>query len=152
MFLCVINTNDYSQAIKSVEGGSELFLNFVWSSRLLSMAALEMVLQIENPPLPYMVRIRQAARPSGPPGRSDFKSMLLTFLSGSGIPNEDLFNEVKHTFNSLIDLSQISSPFFRPRMFVWAATGSPFIGSDQQDIAVSTDTICIAGSRLIGKL
>ncbi len=54
-----------------------------------------------------------------------FRSLIEKFVSGSGVPCEDLFSEVKHVFDSIIDLSKILTPGFRARMLVWATTGVP---------------------------
>jgi hypothetical protein len=66
-----------------------------------------------------------------------FKTMFHDFLADQGIPCPELFAAVTSSFNSIIDLSQISSPAFHSQMFVWAATGSPLLDAAAQPISVS---------------
>ncbi len=120
----------YIQAIKSLEGGSEPYLSSVWASRTISAESLVGVVTVGSPPEAFRNRLSRAAHPNGPSGRSCFRSLIEKFVSGSGVPCEDLFSEVKHVFDSIIDLSKISTPGFRARMLVWATTGSPFVDID----------------------
>lgn len=101
------------------------------------MDTLAPILTVVGPTQATRTRLSQAARPHGPPGRMDFRYILSTFLSGAGVPCEALFAEAEHAFDSMVDLTRISSPDFRARLFVWATTGSPFIGPDPLEIAVS---------------
>ncbi len=84
----------------------------------------------------FLNRLSRAVRPLGPQGHTGYRTLLEDFLSGSGILSEVLYSEVEHTFNAITDLAGISTPEFRPKMFVWATTGSPFIGADPQPIVV----------------
>lgn len=66
----------------------------------------------------------------GDPARSfgiTYESLIVEFLLGLGIPSEDEFREKQGSFSSIIDLSRAGSSEFRPQMFAWAASGSPFV-------------------------
>jgi hypothetical protein len=65
-----------------------------------------------------------------------FESMFYDFLTDQGIPCPGIFAAVTPSFNTVIDLSQIDSPAFRSRMFVWAATGSPLLDAAALPISV----------------
>lgn len=63
--------------------------------------------------------------------------LLRTFFEGSGIPFPELFEEIKTTFDTVINLSEIDSSGFRSKVFTWASTGSHCIGSQDETIKVS---------------
>ena len=66
------------------------------------------------------------------------QSLVEEFLQGSGIPCPEKFNELRGSFNTLIDLDKINTLGFRAKVFTWADTGSPTISPDDtRKIAVS---------------
>jgi hypothetical protein len=64
-------------------------------------------------------------------------SLITNFLQGSGIPCPTLFAEVQDGFSSLVSLDKIDTKSFRPRMFLWAATGSPTVDPNLEIVLVS---------------
>ena len=97
------------QAVRSVAGGSEAFLTTTWTSYISSFDAFE-----------GHIQFLQACNTT-----VNFGLHLTNFLKGSGIPCPHLFDEARPYFSPLIDLSKVEDIGFRPRVFCWAATGSP---------------------------
>lgn len=58
----------------------------------------------------------------------------MNFLQGSGAPCPALFESLKEGFSSLIDFDKVDDPSFRPRVFLWAATGCPTIDPTSSDV------------------
>ena len=54
-----------------------------------------------------------------------FRSLLISFFQGSGIPCPTMFANICDGFSSLVDLDLINTPAVRCRAFLSAATGSP---------------------------
>lgn len=67
-----------------------------------------------------------------------FESLLVRFLKGKGIPCPRLFANATEHFDNIVELDRIEDENFRPRMFCWAASGSPQREPDSTPIAVST--------------
>ncbi|EIN10150.1 hypothetical protein PUNSTDRAFT_63951, partial [Punctularia strigosozonata HHB-11173 SS5] len=109
--------------ITSLQGGSETFLNLVWTSHISSFSAINGLIRITDP-APQLVAQLQAASQDR---TMLFSSLVRSFLSGSGIPCPGKFEEVRGQIGSIIDLSKIDDAGFRSQHFVWAATGSPFL-------------------------
>lgn len=105
----------------------------MYSSRITDFSCLLPVLEIAEPPARALEEIALAL---SQPDLS-ISSLFCTFFEGSGVPFPLLFDEIKHTFDPIIDLSQIDSPGFRAKIFAWATTGSPCIGSRDEKIHVS---------------
>lgn len=79
-------------------------------------------------------------------GSVTFKHLIDAFLKGSGIPCPTLFANARNHFNaSMLDLSEakLEETSFRPRIFCWAATGSPSIEINGPGISVSVITSII---------
>jgi hypothetical protein len=78
--LCIRLT--VGQFIKSLDGGSERFLNIVWTSHISSFANLEPHLRIQLAPVTFRNQLQTAI----PDGQTTFESLLTLFLKGTGIP------------------------------------------------------------------
>ena len=111
------------------EGGGEAFINLLWTSAISSYSSIEEYLIILRP-LPLFAHELQNAAGIN----TTFRSLIVTFLQGSGIPCPILFAEVSDSFTSLVNLDSIDTPAFRSRVLSWAATGSPTI--DPQGLEV----------------
>ena len=55
-------------------------------------------------------------------------------FQGSGAPCPALFESLKEGFSSLIDFGKVDDPSFRPRIFLWAATGCPTIDPTSSEL------------------
>jgi hypothetical protein len=100
----------------------------MWTSSIKGYDSIEPYLSVNPPSLSFSQTMATA-------GRNDVTILqrLKRFLQGSGLPCPDLFEAVRGSFSSIIDLSQASTPAFRARMFAWAITGSPFIDPSADD-------------------
>nr|GAT42414.1 predicted protein [Mycena chlorophos] len=58
-----------------------------------------------------------------------FYSIFDSFLRAVGAPCPTRFAELTGAFHPSVDLDLINTPAFRPRVFVWALTGNPFINT-----------------------
>ena len=79
----------------------------------------------------------QTALYSADEDRLSFADRFVQFLKGTGFPCPDRFQDIRGRFGNRFDFSQADSPAFRPRMFLWAATGAPFINPNDGRIEVS---------------
>lgn len=64
------------------------------------------------------------------------QSLIREFFQGSGIPCPALFAEIQESFSPLISVDKADAKSFRSQMFLWAATGSPTINPDLENILV----------------
>ncbi|KAH9950526.1 hypothetical protein B0H21DRAFT_686429, partial [Amylocystis lapponica] len=130
------NGFDFLQVPKSFAGGSEVFFSMIWTSYISDFASLESYLHFDSHTSLMQDNLQLELRQDL--GDSDFTlaSLVVDFLKQTGIPLPDAFASVRETFNSIIDLSQIDSPSFRPRMFAWAVSGVPFLDTNFQSIEV----------------
>ncbi|KAJ3507940.1 hypothetical protein NMY22_g16775 [Coprinellus aureogranulatus] len=120
----------FPQLVRSFEGGSDQFLSLTWSTSV-RYDSLAQMITFDTGSYPEMLGTLQLADPS-----YTFNGLFLEFLQGTGVPCPGLFDEVKASFSPLVDLSGISSADFRSRMFVWAATGHPFLDNEDRDVHV----------------
>lgn len=90
-------------------------------------------MDIKEPPRQILEEISQILERPG----FTVSGMLRTFFEGTGAPIPSMFDEVKGTFDEIVDLSEINLLSFRSRAFAWASTGSPCIGSQGEKIEVS---------------
>jgi hypothetical protein len=121
--ICRIHSLNYSQVIKSWDGGSENFFSLLWTSHISSYANLADHLTFVEPSPALCDQLRRARRASNDTFTS-FASLLIDFLKGSGIPCPGRFEEAKGHFNKIVDLRQTDAEGFRAKMFCWATTGS----------------------------
>ncbi|KAH9918518.1 hypothetical protein B0H21DRAFT_827558 [Amylocystis lapponica] len=130
------NGFDFLQVPKSFAGGSEVFFSMIWTSYISDFASLESYLHFDSHTSLMQEDLQLELRQDL--GDSDFTlaSLVIDFLKQTGIPLPDAFASVRETFNSIIDLSQIDSPSFCPRMFTWAVSGVPFLDTNFQSIEV----------------
>ncbi|KAK6996211.1 hypothetical protein R3P38DRAFT_3628723 [Favolaschia claudopus] len=131
------NGFSFGKFARSFPGGTEFFLAHHWTSYISDFASLEPHMLI-TAPSPSALVSQFGAR--GVAFDLEFEILLTQFLRESGNPcDPQVFEDAKPHFHPdvLNQLSNIDSPSFRPRMFSWAATGSPFLGPD----AANTDPI-----------
>ena len=122
--------NIYPQVPKAFNGGSEAFLSVLWTSAVCNYESLAPQLHCSRPP-PHFARELAAALPGNIHSIPD---LIATFLQGSGAPCPALFESLKEGFSSLIDFDKVDDPSFRPRIFLWAATGCPTIDPTSSDL------------------
>lgn len=117
------------QVLSRVGDGPEAWFSHVWASRLLSFDSSEHQIRISGPSDTHLTSFNDALRQSQAGNTEDIspKSLIVDYLKGHGVPCPSLFDEVKHTFSTLVDLEQVDLPAFRVRMFAWAATGAPMV-------------------------
>jgi hypothetical protein len=120
------------QVLKAFEGGPETFLSLSGVSHITGYESVHDRIEVQSGNQHH----HQLAIQSALGSPFSFELMFSDFLSGQGIPCPEDFASISSSFNSVIDLSQIDSPAFRSRMFVWAATGSPLLDAVAQPISV----------------
>jgi hypothetical protein len=137
IILAYFLTMDHVKVVKSWPGGSEKLFNEIWSSHISSYIGLAAHMNI-HPTSPAWQSQLDAALADGTGQRVTFSSLLTDYLQGSGIPIPDLFADVVHHFNPIIDLRNVTDEGFRSRMFCWATTGSCDRALDASPIMVSS--------------
>ena len=128
------------QVLKAFEGGPEAFLSLNGVSYITGYESVHDRIEVQSGTQHH----HQLAIQSALGSPFSFESMLHDFLTEQGIPCPGIFATVAPSFNSVIDLSQLDSPAFRCRMFVWAATGSPLLDAAAQPISVSLSAFTCA--------
>lgn len=125
------------QVLRSCDIGSDGLLSLIWTTVLHNaddLCGSLVVRELDVAASVHMFREHVA-------GTSDsgatMETLLTDFLRGSGISFSSGFDEVRGSFDALVDLSRIDSSAFRPRMFSWAATGSPSLDLQSSPINVS---------------
>ncbi|THV05850.1 hypothetical protein K435DRAFT_849595 [Dendrothele bispora CBS 962.96] len=119
---------DLVKAIRTFASGTSGYLSVLSTSHVKSSDNLGAFIHIAEP-FSYMSRdlsdmLSQTFR---------FVDLWKEFLSGTGIPVPTLWEEVKGSFHTMINLDSIDQPYFRPQMFLWSVTGSPRLRSDLAD-------------------
>ncbi|EPQ49961.1 hypothetical protein GLOTRDRAFT_123678 [Gloeophyllum trabeum ATCC 11539] len=115
------------------EGGSEAFIDIVYSSRIASSSTLQDRLTILPPFHGFTDELSALCG-------YEISDILTHFLSGIGVPCPERFEVAKAHFNPIVDLRNLASPTFRPRAFCWAATGSPTLDTNGSKIKISVVT------------
>jgi hypothetical protein len=124
----------YLQVPKAFNGGSEVFLSLLWTSAVCNYESLASQLHCSQPPLSFTRELAAAL----PGVTHSIPDLIASFLQGSGAPCPALFKSLKEGFSSLIDFDKLDDPSFRPRIFLWAATGCPTIDPTSSDLI----TVC----------
>lgn len=135
---CHYATRSYrtvSQVAKSFTGGSEAFLSVTNSSYIRDASSLESHLRFD-PHCAIYEHVRTEIQEALETQDITPSSLFIRFINGKGVPNPEAWAPIKHTFDSVIDLSKIDSPNFRARMFAWASSGVPFLDTNLQAIDV----------------
>ncbi|KAF8164427.1 hypothetical protein BJ912DRAFT_863835, partial [Pholiota molesta] len=117
-----------------IEGGSESFLNMVWTSHIKSFEDIAPHLRFPSCSRHVLLQLSVALSSHGD---VTFEKLLYKFLEGTGIPCPKLFENARNHFTSIVDLSKIDDAGFRSRVFYWAATGSPSIEINGSGISIS---------------
>ncbi|EDR07311.1 uncharacterized protein LACBIDRAFT_299099 [Laccaria bicolor S238N-H82] len=117
---------------KSFNGGSETFFSLLWTSQVKSYECIRACI-----PNIATSQAIQTALYNADEDRLSFADCIVRFLKGTGLPCPDRFQDIKGRFGNRFDFSQVDSPAFRPRMFLWAATGAPFIDPNDGEIEIA---------------
>ncbi len=121
--------------MESFEGGSEAFLNVVWSTRILDGDSFANNLSFLPIPRALQAQLNQAL---GSDVDFDLKVLFKSFLQATGVPSPQLWpsdSVLQQHFSDLIPLRAINTLSFRSKMLCWAATGSTSL-HDGQSIQV----------------
>ncbi|KAJ6600311.1 hypothetical protein DFH09DRAFT_1302798 [Mycena vulgaris] len=115
----------FSKYARSYPGGTEFFLAHAWTSHITDFNSID-------PHISVMVPSNTRCTPHFGvlPTDLDAQGLFIRFLQGSGNPcSEDRLEGAKPHFSVDVieELANIDKPFFRPKLFCWAATGSPFL-------------------------
>ncbi|KAJ7145453.1 hypothetical protein C8R46DRAFT_1045410 [Mycena filopes] len=129
------NGFSFSKLARSYPGGTEFYLAQAWTSFIADADALDPFLLVTAPAQSKLgTHFGTAANHLEP------ETLFTGFLRRIGNPCDPaVFENAKLHFHpdAIAQLPNIDSPSFRPRMFCWAATGSPFLQPDDEQ----TDTI-----------
>ncbi|KAJ6475946.1 hypothetical protein C8R47DRAFT_661854 [Mycena vitilis] len=132
------NGFSFTEFVQSYPGGTEFFLAHAWTSHITDYHSIEPLLVISRPARPPILR---QFGPSAP--ELDTEGLFMDFLRRVGNPCPRLLEGGKPFFvpAAIAELPNINKVSFRPRMFCWATTGSPFLEADPA--SDSTDPILI---------
>ncbi|KAF8222466.1 hypothetical protein L208DRAFT_1322580, partial [Tricholoma matsutake] len=111
--------------VNSLEGGLEFLFSALWMSNITCYKDLEPYLAVNTADTEVAEHFSSIC-PS-----MTFDSIITSFLSGSGIPCPNSFKEVQGQFSTLVDLSTIGEPCFRPKLLTWASTGSSSVNVNE---------------------
>ncbi|KAJ6562080.1 hypothetical protein B0H19DRAFT_1068763 [Mycena capillaripes] len=116
-----------SQLARSYPGGVDFYLAHAWTSQIVDFYSVERLLVISEPDRPSLIRDFGLDAPV-----LDAEGRFLDFLKRTGNPCPALLEDGKSHFDPAVidELPNIDLPSFRPRMFCWATTGSPFLDPD----------------------
>ncbi|KAF7372404.1 hypothetical protein MVEN_00101500 [Mycena venus] len=113
---------------RSYPGGTEFYIANSWTSHISDYRSLEPLLIISQPDPHDLLST------FGPPipMALDAEALFTNFLQRVGTPCPALLEAAKPHFDAAVlhELLNINLPSFRPRMFCWATTGSPFLEPD----------------------
>ncbi|KAJ7451515.1 hypothetical protein B0H11DRAFT_1821870 [Mycena galericulata] len=111
----------------SFPGGTEFYIAHAWTSYISDYHSIEPQLVIIEPTSAELIPHFGTPAPS-----IRAEDIFNSFLKRVGNPCPALLESAKPYFSLAIidELSNIDSPSFRPQMFCWAATGSPFLEAD----------------------
>lgn len=123
------------QGIRNFQGGPETFMSLVSTSYI---SSADVLLPHVEFVAPTNANVHVAAlRAHTGDITLTFEMLVERFFRGTGTPCPLRFAGARGGFHPIIDLSRIDDPGFRSQMFVWAATGSPFIDPTEGGIHVS---------------
>ncbi|KAJ7631607.1 hypothetical protein DFH06DRAFT_1438745 [Mycena polygramma] len=122
------NGFSFGKLARSYPGGTEFYIAHTWTAYISDFASLEPHLAVSVPSAanlgPHFGTTANALDP---------EELFYGFLRRSGNPcTAAAFEDAKPHFHPdvIARLSEVDSVSFRPRMFCWASTGSPFIEPD----------------------
>ncbi|KAF8057836.1 hypothetical protein FPV67DRAFT_1429869 [Lyophyllum atratum] len=119
------------QVPRQFEGGSEAFFSVVWTSHISDFASLSPHLSWGRTPSEFTSALALVTDDN-----LSLQSIIGAFFQGSGLPSPTRFAEIKESFSPAIDLTKLDTQGFRPRMFAWAATGSPSLDPASDMISI----------------
>ncbi|KAJ7323309.1 hypothetical protein DFH08DRAFT_711904, partial [Mycena albidolilacea] len=117
----------FSFFARSYPGGTEFYIANSWTSHISDYRSLEPLLIVSQPDP------RELLSTFGRPVPTlDAEVLFTNFLQRVGTPCSALLEAAKPHFDAAVlhELPNINLPSFRPRMFCWATTGSPFLEPD----------------------
>ncbi|KAJ7477496.1 hypothetical protein FB451DRAFT_1173045 [Mycena latifolia] len=121
------NGFSFGKFARSYPGGTEFYLAHAWTSHISDFNSIEPYLHVLTP------SASRRLQHFGPNANDlDPAALFTTFLQCRGIPCAGLLENGKAHFSdaAIQELDNINLPSFRPRMFCWAATGTPFLEPD----------------------
>jgi len=113
---------------RSYPGGTEFYIANAWTSHISDFSSIEPHLLL-TVPSPTRILSQFGMRAT----ELDPEALFAAFFGRTGVPCPAELENGKQHFNPVVlgELSNVDSIAFRPRMFCWAATGSPFLDCDQ---------------------
>ncbi|KAJ6589567.1 hypothetical protein B0H19DRAFT_922638, partial [Mycena capillaripes] len=117
----------FSFLARSYPGGIDFYLAHAWTSQIVDFHSVERLLLISEPDRPNLIRNFGMDVPD-----LDAERLFLDLLKRTGNPCPALLEDGKSHFDPAVidELPNIDLPSFRPRMFCWATTGTPFLDPD----------------------
>ncbi|KAJ7092068.1 hypothetical protein B0H15DRAFT_948250 [Mycena belliarum] len=128
-------------AIKRFEGGSETFLSSTATSFISDGETLIASLDFLTPSAHILSPWTSLLRDHTGEVDLTFEQVFHNFLKGRGIPCPTQFELSRGSFTRLVDLTHIDSPGFRGQVVAWAATGTPFLASDDRITVAPVSTL-----------
>ena len=131
--------------MRALEGGSDALVEVVYASRILNANSIarHLGLQLRSARTDELTAF---ATSIGFDGAHPFlKSLLVDFLSITGIPCPELFSTVLSDFCQSRSLHEedFAMPATRCRLFVWAITGVPYLPADEGHMLVRIFLPCM---------
>ncbi|KAF8153546.1 hypothetical protein K438DRAFT_1987679 [Mycena galopus ATCC 62051] len=119
----------FSFLAHSYPGGIDFYLSHAWTGQIVDFLSVERLMVISEPSQEQLVREFGVIATT-----LDAQGLFLDFLKGTGTPCPLLLEEGKSHFDAAVidELLNIDLVSFRPRMFCWATTGSPFLDPDPE--------------------
>ncbi|KAJ7587019.1 hypothetical protein C8J56DRAFT_890932 [Mycena floridula] len=127
-----------TDAIKAYPGGSSAYLGLVSSSHITSYNDIKDIITVQLSNDTNWATVTSTLDVADALG--SFGDLFKEFLQGSGVPVPALWGDAKNHISDFINLADINKDFFRPRMFAWAATGTPEL---KRELVCGRDTIDI---------
>ncbi|KAF8203454.1 hypothetical protein K438DRAFT_1964935 [Mycena galopus ATCC 62051] len=120
---------DSLQLAHSYPGGIDFYLSHAWTGQIVDFLSVDRLMVISEPSQEQLVREFGVIATA-----LDAQGLFLDFLKGTGTPCPLLLEEGKSHFDAAVidELLNIDLVSFRPRMFCWATTGSPFLDPDPE--------------------
>ncbi|KAJ7048454.1 hypothetical protein C8F01DRAFT_1280805 [Mycena amicta] len=110
---------------RSFEGGSEVFISLLSTSRITNADSLIPILDVACPDT-FRSQLFSLRLLTGN-NTITFQDIFEAFLHAVGTPCPTHFAEGTGAFHRIVDLSTIDTPAFRAKMLCWVMTGSPFL-------------------------
>ncbi|KAK7464421.1 hypothetical protein VKT23_006588 [Stygiomarasmius scandens] len=119
---------DLVQAIRTFASGTSGYLAVLSTSHIKTFSDLLRKVCVIEPPSRMVHELTELLG-----RRFSLVDLWGEFFCDAGIPLPGLWEDVKGSFHSMIDLERIEQEGFRSQMFLWSVTGSPRLRSDLAD-------------------